>query len=67
MELWNDNSIKINNIQYIDYNLIDKISLVNEANKYREASKLTNHVICGRLKSVILRSEAVIIKWEKYS
>ena len=47
MEIWIDNSISINNIQYIDYNLIDQISGVNEGNKYREATKLTNHVICG--------------------
>ena len=45
MEIWIDNSISINNIQYIDYNLIDQISGVNERNKYREATKLTNHVI----------------------
>ena len=61
MELWNENSLVINNIQYIDYNLIEKISLVNETNKYREASKLTNHVICG----TSLKSEDLIIKWKK--
>ena len=61
MELWNENSIVINNIRYIDYNLIEKISLVNETNKYREASKLTNYVICG----ASLKSEDLIIKWKK--
>ena len=47
MEIWIDNSISINNIQYIDYNLLDQISGVNEGNKFREATKLTNHVLCG--------------------
>ena len=47
MEIWIDNSISINNIQYIDYNLIDQISGFNEGNKFREATKLTNHVLCG--------------------
>ena len=61
MELWNENSLVINNIQYFDYNLIEKISLVNETNKYREASKLANHVICG----TSLKSEDLIIKWKK--
>ena len=46
MEVWNENSIFKYNIQYIDYNLIDQTSGVNESNKYREATKLTNHVIC---------------------
>ena len=61
MELWNENSIVKNNIQYIDYNLIEKISLVNETNKYREASKLTNYVICG----ASLKSDDLINKWKK--
>ena len=47
METWIDNSISINSIQYIDYNLIDQISVVNGVNKYREATKLTNHFFCG--------------------
>ena len=61
MELWNENSIVINNIQYIDYNLIEKISLVNETNNYREALKLTNYVFCG----ASLKSEDLIINWKK--
>ena len=60
MEIWIDNSISINNIQYIDYNLIDQFSGVNEGNKYREATKLTNHVICG----TSLKAEDFVIKWK---
>ena len=60
MEIWIDNSISINNIQYIDYNLIDQISGVNERNKYREATKLTSHVICG----TSLKAEDFVIKWK---
>ena len=36
MELWNENSIVIYNIQYIDYNLIEKFLIVTETKKYRE-------------------------------
>ena len=61
MELWNENSIVINNIQYNEYNLKEKVSLVNETNKYREASALANYVICG----TSLKSEDLIIKWKK--
>ena len=60
MEVWNENSIFINSIQYIEYNLIDQISGVNEVNKYREATKLTNHVICG----TSLKAEDFVIKWK---
>ena len=60
MEIWNENSIFMNSIQYIDYNLIDQISGVHEGNKYREATKLTNHVICG----TSLKSEDFVIKWK---
>ena len=58
MEIWIDNSISINNIQYIDYNLIDQISGVNEGNKFREATKLTNHVLCV----ISLKAENFVIK-----
>ena len=61
MELWNENSIVMNHIQYTDYNLIEKIYLVNETNKYREASNLTNHVIC----ETSLKPGDLIIKWKK--
>ena len=60
MDIWIDNSISINKIQYIDYNLIDQISGVNEGNKYREATKLTIHVICG----TSLKAEDFVIKWK---
>ena len=60
MEIWNENSIFMNSIQNIEYNLIDQISGVNEGNKYREATKLTNHVICG----TSMKAEDFVIKWE---
>ena len=60
MEIWIDNSISINNIQYIDYNLNDQISGVNEGNKHREATKLTNHIFCG----TSLKAEVFVIKWK---
>ena len=60
MEVWNENSIFINSIQYIDYNLIDQISGMKEVNKYREATKLTIHVICG----TSLKAEDFVIKWK---
>ena len=41
--------------------MIEKISLVNETNKYRKASKLTNYVIRG----ASLKSEDLTIKWKK--
>ena len=50
----------MNHIQYIDYNLIEKIYLVNETNKYREASNLTNHVICETS-----LKPGDLIKWKK--
>ena len=58
MEIWIDNSISINNIQYIDYNLIDQISGVNEGKKFREATKLTNDVLCG------ISLKDFVIKWK---
>ena len=60
MEIWNENSVFMNSIQYTDYNLIDQISGVHEGKKYREATKLTNHVICG----TSLKAEDFVIKWK---
>ena len=60
MEIWNENSIFMNSIQYIEYNLIDLVSGVNEGIKYREATKLTNHVICG----TSLKAEDFVTKWK---
>ena len=58
MEIWNENLILLNSFQYIDYKLVDPFSGVNEGNKYREATKSANHVICG----TSLKAEDFVIK-----
>ena len=60
IEIWNENSNFMNSSQIIDYNLIDQISGVNEGNKYREVTKVTNHVFCG----TSLKAEDFVIKWK---